>query len=78
MLMTVDVKKDDIINSINSMNINELEEIKEALLKNNIYFKKYNKIPIDEVIDDFSKNGYSKDFLDDLENGLQKSSIYQK
>jgi phosphopantothenate synthetase len=58
------------------MNLNEVEEIKNKLIEREVYFKKFKKDDIKNIVHDFSKENYSKDFLKDLEDGLKKSSIY--
>lgn len=78
MRMTVNISPDDILKAIKKMNYNELEMVKNALIARSIYLKKYKKDNIDQVICDFRDEGYSQGFLDDLEEGLKKSSVYNE
>jgi hypothetical protein len=52
--------------------------VRKAIVKQELYFKKFKKVPIKEVVSDFKAEGYSEGFLADLENGLKKSRIYKK
>ncbi len=76
MQLVVDVSTEDIIKSIKKMDCNDLESVKNALIERNLYFKKFKKDKIEKVIKDFKMEGYPDDFLEDLESGLKKSSIY--
>jgi Cdc6-like AAA superfamily ATPase len=76
MQFSVQIKPDDIINAVKKMSLNDLEELKSAIIKREIYFKKFKKDEIKNIITDFLKEGYSENFLSDLENGLKKSSVY--
>jgi len=78
MLLTVDVSVEDIIKSISKMALNDLEKTKNALVNRTLYFQKYKKDKIENVVADFKAEGYSNDFLKDLENGLRKSSVYNE
>ena len=42
-----------------------------------VYFKKFKKDNIEDIVADFQQEGYSKEFLNELENGLKKSSVYE-
>jgi len=59
------------------MDINQIEEIKNKIVEQKLYFQTFQKDDIDNIIDDFKKEEYSNDFLLDLEAGLKKSSIYE-
>lgn len=78
MQIAVDISTEDIIRTIEQMNLNDLEHIKTALIEREIYFKKYKKDKIENVIKDFKSEGYSEGFLTDLEEGLKKSSVYNE
>jgi len=56
----------------------DLERLKNALIERTIYFKKFKKDKVENVVRDFKCEGYSDDFLKDLESGLRKSSIYHE
>lgn len=69
------------------INDNFLNIIKELLLKNvEIVIRKekpeleeYDKnLPLDNVISQFSEAGYSQEFLRDLKEGFETSTVYQK
>jgi len=77
MQLAVDVSLPNILDLISKMNPNELEEIKNKIVEKELYFKKFKKEDIDDIVDDFKQENYSSDFLTDLEQGLKKSSIYQ-
>jgi hypothetical protein len=73
--------------NINEVNNNLLNIIKELLLKNieviirkdTIKIEEFNKnIPLSKVMVDFSENGYSKEFLQDLKEGFDTSTLYSK
>jgi len=76
--MVVDLKIDDFIETIKKMPLDDIEKIKNAIIKREIYFKKFKKDKIENIISDFKNNGYNDLFLSDLENGLKKSSIYNE
>ncbi|HOF01267.1 MAG TPA: hypothetical protein PK385_09370 [Spirochaetota bacterium] len=78
MQMVVDLKIDDFIETIKKMPLDDIEKIKNAIIKREIYFKKFKKDKIENIISDFKNNGYNDLFLSDLENGLKKSSIYNE
>ena len=69
------------------INNNLLNIIKELLLKNievvirkeSIQLEEFDKnIPLDSVIKEFSGAGYSKEFLKDLKEGFETSTVYMK
>jgi len=69
------------------INDNLLNIIKELLLKNveivirkeKLELEEYDKsIPLDNVISQFSEAGYSQEFLKDLKEGLETSTVYLK
>jgi len=76
MRMAVDVSLSNILNLISQMDLNEIEEVKNKLIERELYFKKFQKDSIENIMNDFKKENYSDDFLKDLENGLRKSSVY--
>ena len=77
MQLSIDLKTQDIISLISQMSLNELEKVKNSLIEREIYFKKFKKDEIENIINDFKKEDYSDEFLKDLEEGLKKSSIYK-
>ena len=76
MQLSVDISLDNLLLLISKMNINQIEEIKNRIVEQKLYFQTFQKDDIDNIIDDFRKEEYSNDFLLDLEAGLKKSSIY--
>ncbi len=60
------------------MDLNDLEKLKSAIIERDIYFFKFKKDKIEKIAGDFRSEGYSNDFLSDLEIGLKKSSIYNE
>ena len=76
MQMSVDVSLDNLLLLISKMNINQIEEIKNKIVEQKLYFQTFQKDDIDNIMDDFRKEEYSNDFLLDLEAGLKKSSVY--
>ena len=77
MQLSIDVKTKDVISLISQMSLNELEKVKNSLVQRELYFKKFKKNDIGNIIDDFKKEDYADDFLTDLEEGLKKSSVYK-
>jgi threonyl-tRNA synthetase len=78
MQLAVDVSLSNILSLISQMSLNEIEEVKNKIVEKELYFKKFKKDKIENIIDDFQKEDYSADFLKDLENGLKRSSIYNE
>jgi len=78
MQMSVDVSLSNILNLISQMDLNEIEKVKSKLIEKELYFKKFQKDGIENIMNDFEKESYSNDFLKDLENGLRKSSVYNE
>ncbi len=69
---------DRIVDAMKYFSLSELENVKNAIIKREIYFKKFQKDKIENIVSDFAEEGYSKNFLKDLENGLKKSSVYNE
>jgi len=78
MQLLVDIDINNLISLISRMNLSQIEEIKTALIERDLFFQKFQKDSIENIIDDFKKENYSEDFLDTLENGLKQSSIYNE
>jgi Cdc6-like AAA superfamily ATPase len=76
MQISVNVSAEDIISSIKAMDFTDLERIKSAIIEREIYFKRFQKDEIKNIMADFKAEGYSEGFLKDLEMGLKKSSPY--
>ena len=76
MQLAVNVSLPNIIDLISQMSLNEIEEVKSKIVEKELYFKKFQKDDIKNIINDFKKEDYSNDFLKDLEDGLKKSSVY--
>ena len=78
MQLAVDVSVPNVIDLISQMSLNEVEEVKNKIIEKELYFKKFKKDDIENIMDDFKKEQYSSDFLKDLEDGLKKSSVYNE
>jgi hypothetical protein len=78
MQLAVDISFPNVLTLISKMSLNEIEEVKNKIIEKELYFKKFKKDDITNIIDDFTKKNYSNDFLNDLENGLKKSSVYSE
>ena len=78
MQLAVDISLSNILTLISQMSLNEIEQVKNKIVEKEVYFKTFKKDKIENVMSDFQKEDYSDDFLKDLENGLKKSSIYNK
>jgi len=76
MQLAVDVSLPNILTLISQMSLNEIEEVKNKIVEKELYFKRFKKDKVENIISDFKKENYSDDFLSDLENGLKKSSVY--
>jgi len=51
----------------------------EIVIKKTVELEEYDKnIPLDEVMGEFAKVGYSENFLSDLKAGFETSKIYGK
>jgi Cdc6-like AAA superfamily ATPase len=78
MQTALNISIEDVIRILGMMTLDEMEKVKDAIIRREVYFKKYKKDKIENVIQDFQAEGYSQGFLEDLEAGLRKSSIYNE
>jgi hypothetical protein len=76
MQLSVDVSLDNLLALISKMNVHQIEDIKNKIVEQKLYFQKFQKDNIDDIMEDFKKEDYSNEFLLDLEAGLKKSSLY--
>ena len=76
MQLSVDISIDNLLALISKMSLNQIEEVKNKIVEQKLYFQTFQKDDIDNIVDDFRKEEYSNDFLAELEVGLKKSSIY--
>jgi len=76
MQLGVNISLPNILTLISQMSLNEIEQVKNKIVENELYFKTFKKDKIENVMSDFQKEDYSDDFLKDLEDGLKKSSVY--
>ena len=76
--LAIDVSLSNVLTLISQMSLNEIEEVKNKIVEKELYFKKFKKDKIEDIVDDFQNEGYSNEFLKDLENGLKKSSVYNE
>ncbi len=77
-MLTLQITENQIANLISQLDLNGLEKVRKAIVKQELYFKKFQKAPISDIVNDFRAEGYTEGFLADLENGLKKSRIYKK
>lgn len=77
-MLALPISENQIVQLISQLDLASLEKVRKAIVKKEVYFKRFQKAPIDEVVQDFKHEGYSNDFLAELEEGLKKSRIYQK
>ncbi|WP_457744675.1 hypothetical protein [Sulfurimonas sp.] len=78
MQLAVNISLANILTLISQMSLNEIEQVKNKIVEKELYFKRFKKDKIENIMDDFQKEDYSDDFLKDLEDGLKKSSIYNE
>jgi threonyl-tRNA synthetase len=76
MQLSVDISLDNLLLLISKMDVNQIEEVKNKIVEQKLYFQSFQKDDIENIVDDFRKEEYSNDFLLDLEAGLKKSSVY--
>jgi threonyl-tRNA synthetase len=76
MQLSVDISLDNLLLLISKMDVNQIEEVKNKIVEQKLYFQTFQKDDIENIVDDFRKEEYSNDFLLDLEAGLRKSSVY--
>ena len=77
-MLALPISENQIIQLISQLDLAALEKVRKAIIKKEAYFKRFQKAPINEIVEDFKHEGYNSDFLADLEEGLKKSKIYQK
>jgi len=76
MQLAVNISLPNILTLISQMSLNEIEQVKNKIVEKELYFKKFKKDRLENVMSDFQKEDYSNDFLKELEVGLKKSSVY--
>ncbi len=62
MQMTMDVTLSNIVKLISQTNLNEIEEVKNKLAERELYFKRYKKENIEDVVEVFSQEDYYRDY----------------
>ncbi|MDP3265971.1 MAG: hypothetical protein Q8M39_03990 [Sulfuricurvum sp.] len=77
-MLALPISENQIVQLISQLDLVSLEKVRKAIVKKEAYFKRFQKAPIDEIVQDFKSEGYSSDFLADLEDGLKKSRTYTK
>jgi threonyl-tRNA synthetase len=77
-MLALPISENQILQLISQLDLVALEKVRKAIVKKEIYFKRFQKAPINDIVQDFKHEGYSDGFLADLEEGLKKSRIYQK
>lgn len=78
MQLAVDVSLNSVLTLISRMNLEELETLKEKIIEKELYFHTFQKDDLDSIVAEFRENEYSPEFLNDLENGLRMSSVYNE
>jgi len=78
MQLSIDNSLSSVLDLISRMSLDEIEKVKSKIVERELYFKKFKKDNIKNIINDFENDGYSEDFLRDLEQGLKKSSVYNE
>jgi len=78
MQLAVNVSLPNILTLISQMSLNEIEQVKNEIVEKELYFKRFKKDKIENIMSDFQKENYSDDFLKELEDGLKKSSVYNE
>jgi len=78
MQLSIDNSLSSVLDLISRMSLDEIEKVKNKIAERELYFKKFKKDNIKNIINDFENEGYSEDFLRDLEQGLKKSSVYNE
>jgi threonyl-tRNA synthetase len=76
--LAVNISLPNILTLISQMSLNEIEQVKNEIVEKELYFKRFKKDKIENVMSDFQKENYSDDFLKELEDGLKKSSVYNE
>jgi len=66
MQLAINISLPNILNLISQMDLNEIEEVKNKIIEKELYFKKFKKDNIENIINDFKKENYSNNFLQDL------------
>ncbi len=77
-MLALPISENQILQLISQLDLAALEKVRKAIVKKEIYFKRFQKAPINNIVQDFKNEGYTDGFLADLEEGLKKSRIYQK
>lgn len=75
-MLVLPISENKIVQLISHLDLVTLEKVRKVIVKKEIYFKRFQQAPTDEIVQDFKCDGYSDGFLVDLEEGLKKSRIY--
>ena len=76
--LSFNLSLNDILQGLSQLSLNDMEKVKKTLVKRELYFRKHKISSLNQVVSDFQGEGYSPEFLKDLTDGLQKSSVYKK
>jgi len=75
----IDISMEALYKLIDSLSEQEREDVLNRLRKDDIHLNAFKKDDIKSILADFeSTDLYEGDFLRDLEDGLEKSSVYNK
>ena len=76
-MLALQISENQIVSLISQLDLTMLEKVRKAIVKQELYFKRFQKAPVGDIIEDFKAEGYSDGFLADLEKGLKNSSVYK-
>ena len=62
MQLSVDISLDNLLLLISKMDVNQIEEVKNKIVEQKLYFQTFQKDDIENIVDDFRKEEYSNDF----------------
>jgi hypothetical protein len=68
----------NIVEAIKHLSLSDLERVKNTIIAQEMYFKKFQKDELEDIIQDFVREGYSREFISDLEEGLKKCSVFNE
>lgn len=75
----IDISMEALYKLIDNLSEQERENVLNRLRKDDIHLKSFKKDNIESILADFeSTDLYEDDFLRDLQDGLEKSSVYDK
>ncbi len=74
----IDIPFETLVDVVNSLSADEKQELMARIGASSFPLKKFKKDKLAAILSDFSETGlYEQEFLNDLETGLKKSSLYR-